>query len=129
MKNKIAGYGPSVLRVFLGLLFIIPGIMKLMGPKGIIGMLGKLGFPAAAFFGWVLILTEIFIGLAVLIGFRVRYTVWPLVVILFVAMVTVAIPNMSQPMGVIGVLWHLLGIAALVSVFLTGAGKFAVTSD
>ena len=61
-KNK--GYGLAIIRMALGLLFVIPGITKLLNPSGIIGMLGGLGFPAAGFFGWILILSEIFFGAA-----------------------------------------------------------------
>lgn len=120
-------YSPTVLRLVLGLLFLIPGFMKLMNPPMIIGMLGDLGFPAPTFFGWLLLLSEIAFGLSVLVGFRVKYTVWPLVVVLLVATLTVYVPKLgTDPMAPITVLFHVLGIAALVSVFLSGAGALAV---
>jgi len=49
--NQNAQYGATILRVILGILFIVPGISKLMNPGMITGMLGDLGFPAAAFPG------------------------------------------------------------------------------
>jgi len=67
-------------------------------------------------------------GLTVLLGIKLRYTVWPLVIILAVALVTVAIPKISEPMGMIGVLWHLLGISALISLALTGPGMYGIDS-
>jgi len=126
--SDYAIYGPTLLRIFAGLLFILPGFMKLFNPSGIIGMLTNLGFPAAAFFGWILIISEIMFGLTVLLGIKLRYTVWPLVIILAVALVTVAIPKISEPMGMIGVLWHLLGISALISLALTGPGMYGIDS-
>lgn len=120
-------YSPTVLRLVLGFLFLVPGLMKLFNPKTIIGMLGGLGFPAPMFFGWLLLLSEIVFGLSVLVGFKVKYTVWPLVVVLVVATLTVYLPALGKDvMAPITVLFHMLGIAALVSVFLSGAGALAV---
>ena len=126
-ETKCAEYGPTILRLVLGLLFILPGFNKLMNPGMIIGMLGELGFPATSFFGWILILSEILFGISVLIGWKVKYTVWPLVIILAVATITVGLPALgSSPMAMINVIFHVLGIAALVSLYLSGPGAYAV---
>ena len=75
-------------------------------------------------------LSEIGFGAAVFLGYKVRYTVWPLVVILAVATLTVHLPNIfASPMGIINVTFHLLGIGALVSVYLTGAGALALGEE
>jgi putative oxidoreductase len=129
-KEDLSEYGPTLLRFVLGLIFIIPGFMKLSNPSAIIGMLGQLGFPAPAFWGWVLLLSEIVFGASVLLGFKVKYTVWPLVVILIVALLTVHIPQLFDlakfPMAPIDVLFRLLGIAALISVSLSGPGALSI---
>ncbi|MEK6951024.1 MAG: DoxX family protein [Nanoarchaeota archaeon] len=123
-------YGPTILRVVLGLLFILPGLNKLANPGMIIGMLGQLGFPAAGLFGWILLLSEILFGAAVLVGWKLRYTVWPLVVVLAVATLLVGLPALAKdPMAMINISFHLLGIAALISLYLTGAGAMAVKQD
>ncbi len=124
-------YGPFVLRLIIGLLFLVVGISKLMNPNGIIEMLGNLGFPAAGFFGWLVIVCEIVFGLAVLLGLWTKWTVWPLVIILLVALIVVYVPalNFADPSTTINLFWHLLGIASLISVFLTGAGALAVTKE
>jgi putative oxidoreductase len=124
---KCSLYGPSVLRLFLGLLFLIPGLSKLMNPSGIIGMLGGLGFPGAAFWGWLLIIIEIVFGILLLIGWKTKYIVWPLVVVLLVALFTVTIPNMAG--SPINLLFHLLALGALVSLFFTGAGAVALDKE
>ncbi|MBT5215461.1 DoxX family protein, partial [Candidatus Woesearchaeota archaeon] len=74
-------YSITFMRVMLGLLFLIPGISKLQTPEMIIGMLGGLGFPSAAFFGWILILSEIVFGIALIVGYRVKLAVIPLIII------------------------------------------------
>ena len=95
-----------------------------MTPSGIIGMLGNLGFPAPSFFGWLLLLSEIVFGISVLIGWKLKYTVWPLVIVLLVALIMVTLPNIKQDQ--INVLFHLLGIAGLISLYLTGPGAFSL---
>lgn len=124
---KMQNYGPTVLRLVLGFLFIIPGITKLMNPSGIIGLLGNLGFPAATFFGWLLLLSEIIFGIAILVGYKTRYTVWPLIIVFAVVVIIISIPQAIQsPSAVTSLLFHLLGIAVLVSLFLTGPGALAI---
>ena len=120
-------YAPFLLRLTLGILFIIPGVLKLINPGTIIGLLNDLGIPAATFFGWVLLLSEIIFGIAVLIGWHVDKTIWPLVLILAVATIIVHIPTLATgPMALITILFHLLGIAALVSLYFSGPGILAV---
>ena len=124
MTQNSMEWGCLVLRVFTGLLFFVPGLMKLLNPSMIIGLLGTLGFPAAAFFGWLVLLSELLFGGLVIVGWKLRYTVWPLVVILVVATLTVVLPSMAG--GPINLLFHLLGISALVSLFFSGSGRCAL---
>lgn len=120
-------WAPTVLRAALGLLFVIPGVMKLMNPAGIIGMLSNIGFPLPAFWGWLLLASEIVFGTSVLVGFKVRYTVWPLVVIMAVAILTVVLPTATS--NPVNLLFHLLTIASLVNLFFSGAGTWAVSKE
>lgn len=121
-------WGPAVLRVSLGLLFLIPGIMKLMNPSMIIGLLQGMGFPAATAFGWIVLLSELVFGAALIVGFKVRYAIWPLAIILLVATIMVHVPS-TDPMKWINVLFHLVGIAGLVSLFNSGAGAWALDKE
>ena len=77
----------TVNRVLLGLVMIVPGLLKLfvLGPSAVVGMLSTLGFPAATFFAWLLILSEILFGAAVLIGWKLEYTAIVPAVILVIA--------------------------------------------
>lgn len=85
-------------RILLGLVMLIPGLMKLfvLGPTVVVGMLAGFGFPAATFFAWVLILSEIVFGIAILANWKLNYTVWPPIVILLVAAFTAQINNVAQ---------------------------------
>ena len=93
----------------------------------IIGMLDGLGFPAASLFGWIVILVEILGGAALIVGWNVRKVVWPLVIILAVATLTTAVPALgSSPMATVVLLFHLVGIAGLVSLYYSGPGCHAI---
>jgi uncharacterized membrane protein YphA (DoxX/SURF4 family) len=74
-------------RILLGLLMLIPGLLKLFvfKPSGVTGMLAGMGFPAPMFFAWILILAEIVFGVALLANWKIKYTAWPPIVILVVA--------------------------------------------
>ncbi len=123
--------GRFLLRLTLGILFTGAGLMKIMNPGMIVGMLSQMGFPTATFFGWLLILSEVIFGIAVLVGFRTRLTVWPLIIVLVVAVFTVHLPawmnGSAGPMGFINFMWHLVGIAGLIAVGISGPGDFAVS--
>ena len=58
-----------------------------------------------------------------LVGWKVKYTVWPLVIVLAVATALVIIPS-GNP---VNILFHLLGIAGLILVYLSGPGAMAVS--
>jgi len=124
MDKKYAKYGPTILRIFLGFLFLVPGISKLMNPGGIISMLTGLGFPMATLLGWLVIISEVLLGLTLIIGWKVKYSVWPLVIILTVATIFVVLPNVGK--NPINLLFHLQAIAGLISLYLTGPGAIAL---
>jgi len=117
-------YSPTIFRLILGLMFLVAGISKLSNPQGIIGMLSNAGFFAPSFFGWLVILTEVLGGAVLLFGWKLKYAVWPLVIIMAVAIIMVSIPNLAKNPS--GFFFHLLAIGALVSLYLTGAGKWAL---
>ena len=127
MENN-KGYGLAILRIVAGLLFLLPGIMKLMDPAGITGMLTGLGFPAPSFLAWILLLSEIIFGASLIVGWKTKYATWPLVIVLLVATLTVALPGaLENPIGWINVLFHLVGMGALISILLDGPGAWAVS--
>jgi len=112
-------YGPFALRIGLGGLFLVAGIMKLMDPSKITGMLGNLGFPGAGFWAWLLILVEIVGGAAVLVGFKLKWVIVPLALVLFVAIVI-------SPGGMMGSLKDTALLSGLVSLWLSGPGNWAL---
>ena len=79
--------------VLLGLTMLIPGLLKLfvMKPSAVVGMLSGISLFAWApmFWAWVLILSEIVFGAAILAKWKLKYTTIPPMIILIVAAFTV----------------------------------------
>ena len=96
-------------RVLLGLLMLVPGLMKffVVGSDGVAGMLsGIVLFSwAPVFWAWVLMISEVGFGLAILANYKLKYTVIPPVVILLVAAFAFNIGNMSS------LLLHLVAVS------------------
>jgi len=97
-------------RMLLGLLMLVPGLMKffVVGSEGVAGMLSGIGLFswAPAFWAWVLMLSEVIFGLAVLANYKLKYTVIPPVIIMLVAGLTVNIGRTSS------LLLHLVAASA-----------------
>ncbi len=119
--------GHFLLRLTVGILFLVQGIGKFQNPNGVTTMLTGIGFPIPLVFAWILILSEIIFGALILIGYKVKYTAWPLAIILLVATLTVVIP--SGGFNSVNFYFHLISIAGLITIALTGPGKWAVSKS
>jgi putative oxidoreductase len=112
-------FGPFALRIGVGGIFVFAGIMKLMDPQMITGMLESLGFPGAAFWAWLLIIVELLCGAAVLTGFKLKWTTIPLAIVMIVA-IAVSLDQVSV------VINNFVILSALVSLWLSGPGAWAL---
>ena len=101
----------TVNRILLGLLMLVPGIVKLfvMKPSGVTAMLISIGFPMPMFLAWVLIFAEIIFGIAIIANWKIQYTVWPPMIILAVAVLTTV--NWKNPMSASTILLHVVAIS------------------
>lgn len=94
MRNMQIG---MINRILLGLVFLVPGLLKLfaMKPAAVTGMLSGMALFAwaPAFWAWVLILAEIVFGIAILAKWRLQYTVWPPIIIMLIAAFTASWGN------------------------------------
>ncbi len=117
--NRYRHLAPLVLRLALGAVFIAHGLPKLMAPAKIIGLLGKLGFPAPAFLALVLGVVEAFGGLMLLVGYGTRIAAALLAVIMLVAILTA-----KRSAGFVGG-WEfdLVLLAAALSLVFSGPGR------
>ncbi len=88
--KELKRYTKLTNRIILGLLMLVPGLLKIFvnTPEGVTGMLSGFGFPAPAFLAWVLIISEIAFGIAILANYKIKYTVIPPMIILLGAAFT-----------------------------------------
>ncbi len=112
-------FGPFALRIGVGGIFLTTGIMKILNPSAVVGMLESMGFPGPAFWTWVLILAELLCGAAVLTGFKIKWTALPLAIVMLVAIAV----NFDNAMIVLN---NLVILSGLVSLWLSGPGAWAL---
>jgi putative oxidoreductase len=124
--NKVTpAYGITLLRVVVGLVFVVHGFQKLgFGLAGTAGFLGQLGIPAPSVAAALLIATELLGGLALILGLGTRFAALALAFSMLVALVTVHLPKgFFLPEGYEYVLTLL---AANIALAITGAGALAI---
>ena len=92
MSTKQAeGWGLTVLRIVVGLVFVVHGAQKLFvyGWSGVTGMFGHLGIPAPAVSAAVVIAAEFLGGLALILGVFTRFAARALAINMAVAILAV----------------------------------------
>ena len=120
-----------ILRLFLGVVFVMHGSQKLLGAfggsgiAGFAGLLAKYGIEPHVLWAWVVAITEFVGGICILFGFLTRFWAAGLVIDMTVAVVKVHLVN--------GFFWTkggfefvlTLGIIALV-LLMTGPGSLSM---
>jgi putative oxidoreductase len=125
-KGSNRSWGITVLRVAVGIVFLMHGIQKLfsIGVPGVEGFMGALGIPFPRFFGVVLTLVELFGGAALIFGVATRLTALLLAVDMLVAIIKVHLKNgFFMPNGFE---FTLTLLAANLCLLLAGAGAASV---
>ena len=119
-------YSPFVLRLFVGIVFLVHGSLKLFGGlEGFTEFLLGYGIPFAEIMAPAVAAVEFFGGLAILLGTGTRIASFLLTGVTVVAMIIVTLP-MGFPGGY-DINLALLG--GLVALLLAGPGKPAVGGD
>ena len=137
--NRYSSYSPLVLRLITGIGFMAHGWAKLSrGTAGFEKMLLQLGVPFPHVMGIVVPYIELLGGVALLVGLWIRIVSPLLMVTMLVAMFTIHIHygfssiktiglNAGGPVfGPPGYEINLLYVAILLSLVITGAGRFSV---
>ena len=137
----LARWAPIPLRLIVGYGFMEHGFAKLSkGPENFAAILHAIGVPVPHLMAWLTILTELFGGLAVLLGAFVSLVSLPMAALLFVAIFTVHLPYgfssiklMSvtpgrAQFGPPGYEVNLLYLASLAALVFGGSGPLALDS-
>ncbi len=125
---RMQGWGLAILRVVVGIVFLVHGFQKLflMGFDGVAGMMGSLGVPAPGLFAVIVTLVELLGGLALILGLFTRLVAIPLAVDMLVATLTVHLPNGFSVLPNGGYEFTLVLLAASVALTVAGPGEAAL---
>ncbi|OFW11906.1 MAG: hypothetical protein A3H96_25975 [Acidobacteria bacterium RIFCSPLOWO2_02_FULL_67_36] len=131
-------YGPAVLRLGLGAVFVAHGAQKLLGVWGGLGLAGtaqslaNLHFPAVMPLAVLVAVVELAGGIMLILGALTRYVALALAIEMAVALWEVHLPNgffinwgLEPGIGH-GYEFNMTLIAALISMTLTGPGAFSI---
>lgn len=128
-KSK-AAWAPVVIRLILGIVFMIHGSQKLFGAfegpgmAGTVGMMDHLGVHPALFWAWVVALSEFLGGLGVFVGFLTGLASLAIVVDMIVAVALIHGHNgFFNPKGFE---YNLALIAMGISLIISGPGKLSI---
>jgi putative oxidoreductase len=140
-RTSLARWAPVPLRLIAGYGFIQHGFAKLSkGPEVFAAILHAMSVPAPHLMAWLTILTEIFGGLAVLLGVLVPLASLPMAAVLIVAIFTVHLPygfasiklmsvtSGHAQFGPPGYECDLLYLACLAALVLGGSGPMSIES-
>jgi len=101
--NPLRQWALLLLRLIVGFGFLVHGLAKLTrGPEGFGRLLDQIGVPFPLLSAWIVTLTEILGGLALIAGFLVAIASIPLIATMLVAMFTVHLPNGFSSVKTIG---------------------------
>jgi putative oxidoreductase len=139
MYKNYQSTAPLLLRLIIGFGYMAHGWAKLSrGPAGFEKLLIQTGVPFPHFTSWLVPITELFGGLAILLGVFVTIISIPLIITQLVALFTVQIKYGFSSVNTIGLTpsgpvfgppgfeINLLYIAGLTSLILTGAGVLSI---
>lgn len=110
-----------LLRIGVGVIFIVTGWGKLNGIEGVQGFFGNLGIPLPGIMAWVVAITEFVGGLMVLTGFRIRIPSLLLAFVMLVALFTTKLGGEFSAARV-----DLLLLLITLSLAIIGPGKLSV---
>lgn len=125
-SEKWAGFAPLILRVVVGITFVVAGWSKIqMGSEAVSGFFASVGIPLASIAAPLVMWIEFLGGIALILGVWTHLVSKLLGVIMLVATLMVHLGNGFAGPG--GYQLTLTLLAALISIMITGPGKFAVS--
>lgn len=112
-----------LLRIGVGLIFIVAGWGKITGIEGTQQFFGNIGIPLADVMAWVVAIVELVGGLMVLTGYKIQIPALLLATVMLVAIITTKLgnDNLFQSMRL-----DLLLLLVNLSLAILGSGKYSL---
>jgi putative oxidoreductase len=126
MSLSPQSWGLAVLRMVVGIVFLVHGYQKLFkfGFHGVAGMLGHIGIPLPGFFAVVVTLVEFVGGILLILGLATRIAAAFVAFDMLVALLAVHLKNgFFNPMGIE---FPLTLFAAAICLALAGGGVLSL---
>ncbi|MBX3001639.1 MAG: DoxX family protein [Caldilineaceae bacterium] len=129
--QKYGRYAPTVVRIVVGVLFLLHGLAKFGAIGGgsveeTIAMFEAMNMPVPAFTAIFVAVLETVGGLALILGFGTWIAAAALSVVLLVAILAVKLPAEANPVAAGGYEVELALLAGLVVLIPQGAGAFSL---
>lgn len=125
-KEQCADVALLILRLAIGVIFILHGYGKLFGDApgmtAFTGMVAQIGFPAPGLFAYAAALSEFFGGIALLLGVATNFATSLIAMVMLVALV--GVKKFALPLADVDL--ALLAIA--IAIYCMGPGKYRVGS-
>lgn len=121
MKNK--NLAILLLRIGVGVIFIIAGWGKLTGIEGVQGFFGNIGIPMAGVMAWVVALVEFVGGIMILVGYKVEIPGILLAITMLVAIFTV---KMGGDGGFRGMRLEIMLLLTSLALSMMGTGSYSL---
>lgn len=112
-----------LLRLGVGVIFIVAGWGKLNGIEGTQNFFGNIGIPMPGIMAWVVALVEFLGGIMVLVGFKIRIPALLLAITMLVAIITTKL-GADNPFRAMRLDLMLLLMSLALSII--GSGKYSL---
>lgn len=134
-------YGPTVLRIILGVIFVMNGYLALfvLEPAGAASLFTVIGLPLGEALAWYLIVAHVVGGLMMIVGLKTRWAAIINVPVILIALVRIHVYQGFFMTGIVeavggraravGLEYPLLVLAATAALALLGGGALAMTDD
>ncbi|CAN5349289.1 DoxX family protein [soil metagenome] len=119
--RKYDGLAILLLRIGVGVIFIVAGWGKLTGIEGTQGFFGNLGIPLPGLMAWVVAIVEFVGGFLVLFGAYIRIPALLLATVMLVALLTTKLGGEFSAARV-----DMMLLLVNLALFIIGSGKYSV---
>ncbi len=121
LENKYSDLALLLLRIGVGIIFIVAGWGKLTGIEGTIGFFENIGIPLPVIMAWVVAIVEFFGGIMVLLGAYARIPYLLLAIIMVVALLTTKLGGEFSAARL-----DIMLLLTSLALFMLGSGRYSV---